>query len=137
MKTQQEVIANAVINNITVQGKFGANEYNVCDLFKQSLDTLDSFYAHLSDIAEKQTRKSLKDKKASSSVTEKLELIETVYEIVKARAEQSRIDLEAKNKAIKELTLLEKAKESQEIAEINSLTKEQLAERIASAKARL
>lgn len=133
MKTQNEIIANAVINNITVNGDFGSNIYNVCDLMNLSLATLDNLYRKNTALLAKQSEsKSLFNKKANNVLLEQtIELLETIFTIRKEAQDLAETKAKELKKKQEKLAVLKAAKEQKEIEAINNLSLEDLDKQIA------
>jgi microcompartment protein CcmK/EutM len=129
---REQIIANAVINGITVSGKFNSNTHNVCDLMNLSIESIDSLYRTNKELLDKHSTQSLlKKEKGTKLLEDKLLLLQTIFEL---KVEQDKeIKLAAANRAAKQnkLILLSKAKEAKEIQAINDLSLEELEKQIA------
>lgn len=129
---REQIIANAVINNITVSGKFQSNSHNVCDLMNLSIESIDSLYRTNKELLDKHSTQSLlKKEKGVKQLEDKLLLLQTIFEL---KVEQdAAIKLAIANRVAKQnkLILLSKAKEAKEISAINELSLEELEKQIA------
>lgn len=129
---REQIIANAVINGITVSGKFQSNTHNVCDLMNLSVESIDGLYRTNKELLDKHSTQSLlKKEKGVKQLEDKLLLLQTIFEI---KVEQdATIKLAVANKVAKQnkLILLSKAKEAKEISAINDLSLEDLEKQIA------
>jgi microcompartment protein CcmK/EutM len=129
---REQILANAVINNITVSGKFNSNTHNVCDLMNLSIESIDSLYRTNKELLDKHSTQSLlKKEKGTKLLEDKLLLLQTIFEL---KVEQeAAIKLAAANRAAKQnkLILLSKAKEAKEIQAINELSLDELEKQIA------
>lgn len=128
---REQILANAVINGITVSGKFQSNAHNVCDLMNLSVESIDGLYRTNKELLDKHSTQSLlKKEKGVKQLEDKLLLLQTIFEI---KVEQdATIKLAVANKVAKQnkLILLSKAKEAKEISAINDLSLEELEKQI-------
>lgn len=129
---REQILANAVINGITVSGKFQSNAHNVCDLMNLSVESIDGLYRTNKELLDKHSTQSLlKKEKGVKQLEDKLLLLQTIFEI---KVEQdATIKLAVANRVAKQnkLILLSKAKEAKEISAINDLSLEDLEKQIA------
>lgn len=129
---REQILANAVINGITVSGKFQSNTHNVCDLMNLSVESIDGLYRTNKELLDKHSTQSLlKKEKGVKQLEDKLLLLQTIFEI---KVEQdATIKLAVANRVAKQnkLILLSKAKEAKEISAINDLSLEDLEKQIA------
>lgn len=133
MTTEQLLIlGNAVVEGTTVSGKFQNNNYKVCDLMELSLESLDSIYSSLSEIANKQATGSLlKRNTVSLSIKKQLELVETVFMIKKEIVEETRRRQKEKQENLQRLSVLKNLKTQKELEELGKLTSEEIEVQIA------
>lgn len=128
---REQILANAVINGITVSGKFQSNAHNVCDLMNLSVESIDGLYRTNKELLDKHSTQSLlKKEKGVKQLEDKLLLLQTIFEI---KVEQdATIKLAVANRVAKQnkLILLSKAKEAKEISAINDLSLEELEKQI-------
>lgn len=131
---RNDIIANAVINNITVDGKFGSNSHNVCELFNLTLQTLDTMYTNLANLKEKLGGKSLLNRSKVSEtnkVQAQMDLLETVVNIKQEQLAAAATARKEYNERVSKLVLLSKAKEAKEIQAIYNLSLEEIEKQIA------
>lgn len=128
------LIGYAVINGITIPGKFSNDEYDVVELFQLHLNTLDEMYRRLVKARANLEIGSLLENTKNSKLTVINEQVALIEAIVKVR-----LDIEAKAKTAekeraekaKTLSLLTQAKDAKEIDRIKNLSIDELNAEIA------
>lgn len=129
---REQVLSNAVIKGTTVSGKFAANEYDVCGLMKLSLESIDSLYKSNKELLDKsKTDSLLKRTKSTKFIEEKIQLLQTVFDIKTEMLEADRLAANNYQERKNKLVLLSKAKERKEILAIENLSLEEIEKQLA------
>lgn len=129
---REQVLSNAVIKGTTVSGKFAANEYDVCGLMKLSLESIDSLYKSNKELLDKsKTDSLLKRTKSTKFIEEKIQLLQTVFDIKTEMLEADRLAAKNYQERKNKLVLLSKAKERKEILAIENLSLEEIEKQLA------
>ena len=130
------IIGQAVIDQIIVGGKFGNNTYTASQLMDLSLESLDSIYVNLNNLAEKQKGTGLINRtKANTEITRQLELVEAIFLIKKEQAAIKAAETKSRKEKAERLAILNQAKGQAEIDRISRLSPEQIDAEIAALEA--
>lgn len=108
------VIAEAVINGVTVKSAFGAKSYSVSELMALQKEQLDTFYVELSTQAGKYGLSLLSSDKVPDILVNRMKLLKALIEVKREIENTEKIQSKERQDAIEKLQLLYK---SQKIGE--------------------